>query len=250
MKLHGCATRAFATLAATLAIGGAAQAQQDGARPKNVTLLGIQSATVAPSGLAFASLSGTTDRVGPGDDIDGSLALGFGLGNAQTGIGLQFTGQITSLTDSFADSGYFEIKASRQIVGGSTPTYLGLSVDGGGFGDASGRDTGGKITLTSFRHAQFSEGGDYFPLMFTLGAGTNIRNNESDPGIFGGVGIGLTPNLGVSAAWSGEYVNVGASFRFDQAPNLEVATTLYDAFDQENSRRLGISVSYFVADLF
>ena len=46
--------------------------------PKNLTLLSVSSATVAPHGMWFASL-GLTSKRGAVNDWDGSLALGFGI---------------------------------------------------------------------------------------------------------------------------------------------------------------------------
>jgi len=241
---------ALAVLVSLVPLSGAAQAQTGEAASKNLTLLGIPSGTVAPRGLAFGSLSLTDNRVGPGPREDGSLAFGLGFGSAETGVGVQLTAFITSLTDDFGDSGYFEIKASRRIMDGQSPTYVALTLGGAGFGDASGRDTSATLALTSFRQIRFSDSGPVYPVMFTLGAGTNERNLERDPAIFGGVGIGVSKNLGLSVAWSGEYVNLGAALRFDDFENFGMTATLHDAFDQEDSRRFDVSFTYFLKDLF
>jgi len=243
----------FAALACGAGIGGAARpalAQEGAEPPKNLTLQGITSATVAPRGLAFASLSLTDRRISAGPRQDGSMAFGLGLGSAEDAVGVQITGFVTSLTDNFGDSGYFEVKAARRISAGETPTYIALAINGAGFGDARRRETAGTVALTSFRQVRFSDGGPLYPMMFTLGAGTNERNAERDPGIFGGIGIGLTKNLGLSAAWSGEYVNLGAALRFDGLDNFSIGATLSDTFNQKNSRRIDVSFTYFLTDLF
>ena len=69
--------------------------------------------TVAPAGLGFVQLSGTNDS--PAGRTDGSLALGMGFGSAEDGLGVQVTAQVTSLTDSFGDSGYLGLKLSRRL---------------------------------------------------------------------------------------------------------------------------------------
>lgn len=256
MTLHlvltgpGALCAAVALCVGLVAAPGSVSAQSAGGPQKNLTLLGIPSATVAPAGTVFGALSFTNDRVGPGPSNDGSLALGVGFGSAEDSIGLQFTGHITSLTDSFGDSGYFEVKASRQIAAAAAPTYLSFALSGAGYGDSSTRDTASTVALTSFREIQFSDGGEAYPLMFTLGAGTNVRDNERSAGVFGGVGIGATRNVGLSAAWSGEYVNLGAAFRFGNLKSFTVNTTLYDAFDQKDSRRLSVAFVYVLPDLF
>jgi len=112
-----------------------------------------------------------------------------------------------------------------------------------------GRDPEAALSLTKFTRLQFSETTS-LPVMFTLGAGTGVRNNDTDPGIFFGAGIGLNENLGVSAAWSGEYADIGASFRFDGVDNLGISATVHDVFDQKDNRRLTVAVNYFLQDLF
>jgi len=243
-------TRIGLGLVAVLACATAASAQ-DGA-PKHLTLLGIPSATVAPNGLAFASLSGTTRRAGSTDgELDGSLALGFGLGSAEDGIGLQFTVQTTSLTNSFGDSGYLSFKASRRIAGVTMPTYLGLSVDQiGNWGDASDVDIRGSLMVTSFTKLQFGATGDSFPVIMTLGVGSDLRDNASKTAVFGGVGIGLTESIGASLAWNGENVDFGTSFRVKGLSNFGVTAVVNDAFDQDDSRRVTFTVNWFLRDAF
>ncbi|TYB84418.1 hypothetical protein [Oceaniovalibus sp. ACAM 378] len=242
-----CATALTMTVLA--AVPGWAQ-DDPAPRGEHVTLLGIPSGTVAPGGLAFVSLAGTTNRVDAPDTQDGSLAFGLGFGSAEDGIGVQFTTQITSLTDDFGDSGYLALKFSRRVVASDNPVYLGLSLDYlTPWGDVDGRDPEAALSLTKFTRLQFSETTS-LPVMFTLGAGTGVRNNDTDPGIFFGAGIGLNENLGVSAAWSGEYADIGASFRFDGVDNLGISATVHDVFDQKDNRRLTVAVNYFLQDLF
>jgi hypothetical protein len=244
--------RKIAGLAASLCAGLPAAAQD--VQPKHLTLLGIPSATVAPGGLGFASLSYSTDRLGGGGGAggpDGSAALGFGLGSAEERLGLQVTAHVTSLSDDFGDSGYLELKAARQIATGAAPTYASLTLGHlGTWGDARVRDVSATVAVTTFTNVRLGAGRESFPLMLTLGAGSHIRNNSTDPGVFFGAGVGLTRNLAASVAWSGEYVNLGASYRFEGSENLGLTATLYDAFDQKNSRRAGISITYVFNDIF
>lgn len=236
--------------AVTIAFSGSIATAQDSGVGKNLTLLGIDSATVAPQGLVFGSLSVTNRRVSTGDTSDGSAEVGFGLGNAETGIGLQFSVVASSLTDSFGDSGYFILKASRQIGGGQRPVYLGAMLDHiGGWGDANGTDVTGKLALTTFGQFQ-SASGESFPYMLTVGAGSHIRNAATDPGIYLGAGVGLSPTMGMSAAWTSETVDIGASFRPRGLQNVTLAATYNDVFDQEDSRRVTLSVTFALRDAF
>jgi len=222
---------------------------QDG--PKFLTLQGISSATVAPSGTGFTSITGSFFQSGPGPETDGSLELGFGLGSAEDGIGVQVTATSASLTDSFGDSGYLSLKFSRRIVGGMHPTYI--SIEGNqlaNWGEAGNVDPRGKIALTTFGLTRFSPGGESYPYMLTIGAGDDLRNNASDPGIFLGAGIGVSETTALSAAWTGETFDLGVSYRPRQITNVSFNALVNDVTDIEDSRRVTLSVSWAVADLF
>ena len=195
-------------------------------RTKNLTLLGISSATVAPAGVGFASLSYTDERTPDNSDEDGSAAFGFGLGNARTGIGFQFTTHITSLKDDFADAGYLSVKAARQIRGGDMPLFLGAQAEHlAGWGDSSDTDPRGLVALTAFRSGATASG-EVYPQMFTIGVGSDLRNDNTDPGIFLGAGIGLTEIFGTSLAWTGETATLGISVR---PPDIRVGDFVDDS---------------------
>ncbi len=247
-------------LPVALLTAGIAPAQQSGslssapadkaeAFRKNVTLLGIPPATVAPDGLVFASLSWTDKRSGVFDDPDGSAAIGFGLGVMDGALDLQFTAHITSLEDDFADSGYFTVRASHRIDSGGTPTYIGVGASQlAAWGDATDQDIEGSVSVTSF--PVVSMGGDLYPLMLTLGAGSNVRNFDRDPGVFVGAGIGLSEAFGTSVAWNGDNVDLGASFRIKGLDNLGFNVVLSDAFDQDDRQRFILSVNWIKDNVF
>ena len=247
--------QAIATVAALLLLSaGNAGLAQDG--QKHLMLFGIPSATVAPSGLAFVSLSGSDRRTkenhkdGAFNEPDGSMAFGFGIGSAEDNIGFQVTAQITSLTDSFGDSGYFDFKASRRIGSGGTPLYLGFQVDHAlSWGAGKLVDANAKVMLTYFSEIHAGNGETY-PIIMTVGAGNKVRGLGADPGIFAGVGIGLTRNLGASVAWSGDYIDAGFGFKLDGLDNFNFTAGVSDLFDQHDRRRIVVSVSYVWRDLF
>lgn len=238
-------------LCAATAAGAAEMGVTAQPAPKNLTLLGIDSATVAPHGLIFGALSGTSRRGGTGNKADGSFEFGVGLGSAEDGIGIQLGSVVTSLTQNIGDSGYFTVKLSRRIIAGRTPTYLGLSLSHlGNWGNAKGVDPAATLVLTSFSQVQFRPGGESFPVMFSIGGGTNTRKNFTHPGVFAGVGMGLTRNVGASLAWTGDYFDLGAAFRLDGLPNIAVTTEINDVLDQRNSRRVTASLVWFLPMAF
>ena len=188
---------------------------------KNLTLLGIPSATVAPNGTAFLSLSGTNRRSSTARDEDGSIAFGAGFGNAEQGIGFQLTGHVTSLTSSFGDSGYFAVKAAKRVSQGATPIYVGVSVENLlKWGDVKSVDERGDVIVSVFPQLTLGNGKTY-PVMLSFGVGSD-RRGGTDVGVFAGAGIGLSETVGVSAAWTGEDVSFGVSLRPRTMNNLNL----------------------------
>ncbi|MEM9247199.1 MAG: hypothetical protein AAGB05_00735 [Pseudomonadota bacterium] len=251
------------TLGAISAVGAWAQ---DGAAPagsaaeafrKNVTLLGVPPATVAPQGLVFAAVSFTDERVDARDDDDDAIALGLEDGSAAFGFGvaagdiadLQFTANITSLEDDFADSGYFSVKASRPIAGAAVPSFVGVTFDTlAAWGDSDTLDPSVSVSYTAF--PTLSAGGTLYPLMVTLGGGTDVRDFRREPGLFAGVGIGLTEAFGVSAAYNGDNVDLGASFRIPGFDQVGVTAVLNDAFDEDDQQRVILSLTWISENVF
>ena len=224
-----------------------AQASNGDERDKLLTLVGIPSATVAPHGSAYISLSGANRQSATNDDPDGAMSFGLGFGSAEESLGVQLSASLTSLTDSFGDSGYFAVKASRRLhASPQALTYVGLSVDRiAGWGDVAGDDVRADLTLSTFTRV-----GDSYPLMISLGVGTNRRDNETEAGVFGGVGMGFSPYFGASLAWTGETVTLGSSYRVDGLDNVYFSLALEDAFDQEDEQRVSFTASFVKFDLF
>jgi hypothetical protein len=227
-------------------IGGlAAAAAPAAAQNRNLTLLGIPSATAAPAGVGYVALSGTR-RSAMNARTDGSMELGLGLGNAETGVGVQAKAVITSLTDDFGDSGYLGFKLSRRIATGKVPVYAGFEVDNlATWGESSANDPSVSAIVTGFAAAPVA--GGQIPVMFTLGAGSHVRDSGTQPGVFAGVGAGFTPHLGGSVAWAGEALSLGVSLRPPGGAPVVMNLTLDDATDRQDERRLSISVAWVFA---
>lgn len=242
--------RRVGALAAAMALTASPGVSQDNSgADKHLTLLGIPSATVAPGGSVYGGLSYATSRPGPGDDADGSMSLGFGLGDANESIGLQVSAEIISLKDEFGDSGYFEIKASRRIAEGRTPLYLGLGVsDLAPWGDTAENETSFDLMLTGFHLMQTST--DAFPVMFTVGAGTHVRDNGTEPGAYAGLGVGLSDSFAASVSWYGDYAVIGASFAPAGNRNLSLTASLVDVTDETGDQRGVFSINYVFPKAF
>lgn len=248
----------LAAMAAVALAVPTARAQDDGSgglpplsdSTRNLTLLSAPSATVAPHGMGFASLGLTSKRGGTANNWDGSLALGIGLGDATESIGVQLTANITSLRGNFGDSGYFGIRLSRQLTDGAAPLFLGAEVNGlATWGQANNVPESGNVMLTWFPVLE-TGGGRSYPLMFTAGYGSHRKNGFTDPAPFFGAGIGITRNFGASMSWTGETLDIGASFTIDGVDNFNVTTEVNDVTDRLGSRRFTINFNFFRPGLF
>lgn len=215
---------------------------------KNVTLLGVPSATAAPDGLVFFALSGTDRRDGVDDDEDGSAAVGLGVGLGET-ANLQFTANITSLEDDFADSGYLSAKVSQQVNTGEVPSFLSVTADRiAPWGDSDTLDPSATLAFTSF--PVLNTANNAFPLMLTVGAGTDIRDFGTEPGAFGGIGIGVTRSFGASFAYDGDNFDLGTAFRIPGSEQFGLNVTFNDVFDEDDRQQVTFSLIWVLDNVF
>lgn len=218
---------------------------------KNVTLLGIPSATTVPGGYVFASVAKLVSAPGLGlifDDSGASAAFGVGVSVGDM-VDVQLATSLTSLTDDFADSGFFSLKAARRIEGTAVPVYVGLTASHlGAWGDAAWRSPSYSAAVTAFPAVNI--GAEPFPLMLTAGVGTDVRIFNTDPGFFAGAGIGLTENVGSSVAWNGDDLDLGVSLRHRKLRNWGTTATLHNVTNRYDLRRVSVTVNWISDKLF
>jgi len=216
---------------------------------RHLTMLGIPSATVAPHGTGFLTLQYGSERPGPGTGADASLTFGVGFGDADETIGVQLSAEITSMTDDFADSGYLGLNFSRRISAGATPVYLGVGVWRlGAWGDAGGLDPAFDLSLSFFPTINTRNGPA--PLMVTLGAGTDVRANDTEPGVFAGVGYGFSEEFGASAAWYGDHATIGVSYAPRNLRNVRFSAALVDVTNETGDRRAVAGVTLIFPKMY
>ncbi len=219
------------------------------AQDKHLALAGIPSALTAPNGTGFAGIALTNKESATSDRADGSAVVGFAFGSAEETIGIQISANITSLENDFADSGFLSVKASRRIHDGKAPIYASIGFGYlGGWGDSKPRDETATIAFTRFSELQIGQ--DSFPVMATIGAGSHLRNNDKDPAIFFGLGIGVSKNVALSAAYTGQSVTLGTSFKFDEIPNMNFGLSVDDAFNDVGERRIVFTAGIVFDKLF
>jgi hypothetical protein len=147
--------------------------------------------------------------------IDGYLGLGFGLGDASNLIGSTVSFNMQSIRNFGATNG-IDVDFHR-IVFNDTQTQVAMAVGvtnlikiySGNYPDRLAEGYWGAITSYTFLRPD--DPVNSLPLALTVG-GASGQFQQTDVGIFGGVGIQLAPQLGVGAAWSGVSLDLGMSY--------------------------------------
>ena len=192
------------------------------------------SAFGANMGDAFIGASAST--AGTRTDIDGSMSLGFGLGNSQKLIGLEFTFNNGSIK-KFGSNGTFDLKAHRIVyakgnnqiaVAGGWQTFAQYS------NDEAIRPSSVYGVVTSYSLLKPNDPVNKMPVSVSLGAGGgDFRQGNDSTGVFGGAGVQVHPQVGVGLGWSGVGFNIGASFV--PVPTLPLTITAQGADLTANS---------------
>lgn len=174
---------------------------------------GIPSAFGANWGDAFfsASLAGA-DRSRP--EADGSLSMGFGLGDSRRVVGVELAYNLLSIRQ-FGENGGFDAKVHRQVYS-SDETQVAAAVGLNNFASYGANAGGSESSLygvvTAAHLLQPDHPDNRLPITASLGLGGGSFSGEgSDVGVIAGVGLQVHPQFSVNTAWSGVGLNVGAS---------------------------------------
>ena len=207
--------------------------------PKRAFILGVPLAFGSARGQAFLAAAATNrrDRRRVGD-WDASLVMGFGLGDARRGIGVTPVVEITSVSPfHFGSSGRVGLSFSRRFAPvGKWQSAASLGLQNlVTWGDSNILDPEWNVTFSSIRLADSSL---RFPVLVSAGYGSAVRNFGSDPGFYGGVGIGLHKSFGVSLGWYGDEAIAGASLWVGRRKNLLINAGIGDILNNVTGRRL------------
>lgn len=212
------------------------------ARPRPVGLFGIPSAFGAPRGLGFTAGSVTNRRDrGRAGAWDASLAFGFGLGDAENGIGVTPVFDITSVTPKhFGSSGKIGVKLSRHFAfGNGWRGAVALDLHNlVTWGDSRVLDPGWSVAVSGL-HATAAG----MPVLLSAGYGSEISDRGTEPGAFAGIGLGLGPRAGVSLGWYGDEAIAGMNFWPESKRNLQISVGIGDITDRVSGRRLLMTLS-------
>ena len=220
--------------------------------PKFVVVQGTPTATTAPSGVGFVSVSGTTKRDGTSDGgIDGSLSFGAGFGNAVSGLGGQVAVNITSVDPKdFADSGTVSLKFGHTLPPRFGNTSLGVTFDNlVPWGDSSSNQLKTSLAVTTVKQFDPNGLGDYIPVIVNFGVSSYSEYHDGATP-FASLGVGLSQIASVSASYNGDYTSFGVNARIPALKDVSFSAAVLDAFNEREQRRVTFSIAYSIKNLF
>ena len=182
--------------------------------------------------------------------IDSYAGFGFGLGDASNLIGSTISFNMQSIRNFGATNG-INVDLHR-VVFSNPQTQVAMAVGvtnliklySGDYPDRLAEGYWGAIT--SYIFLSPDDPVNTLPLALTVG-GASGQYDQTDVGIFGGVGIQLAPQLGIGAAWSGVSLDLGMSYV--PIPTFPLTLTM-EGIDLTNNTPggprflLGINVGY------
>ncbi|MDB9371824.1 hypothetical protein [Nodularia sphaerocarpa] len=184
------------------------------------------------------------------DRNDGSMSVGFGLGNPVDSVGLEVNIDITSVgggpSFDFGDSGGVGFKLHRYLGDGSA-VAVGWS-NPIKWGDVTrAKDTIYGVFTKSFP-LQPDNPND-LRLTVSLGVGTGefsskgaLEADENSLNFFGGLGLRVIPQASLVSSWTGNILNIGGSFAPFKDTQIVINAIITDVTSNFDTG-LGLSVT-------
>lgn len=161
----------------------------------------------------YAGLGGNTLPDNSADDVDGSLALGFGLGDANKFVGLDTTIGIISLNEGFGEDGNVSLKL-HTLLPNSSAFAIGLE-NTGRWGSA--QTTSSSVYAVYSKLWSLNAGSRKMPFSTSIGVGSErfvdpgSDGNTDGVGVFGSVALQLHQQFSTILDWTGRDLNAGVS---------------------------------------
>jgi hypothetical protein len=210
---------------------------------------GGPSAFGADFGDAYVGISGATRRARR-NEADGSISAGFGLGDANKYAGLEVNLNIGSLR-RFASNGDVGLKLHRNL---SKDTAIAVGWDTGiRWGDEN-RNVDSTLygVATKVFALDTEDPKRKLPLTVSVGfGGGRFRSFESEQrgrntvGMFGSVGLQVTPQSSLVSTWTGRDLNLGISLVPIRTKPFFVTAVVANVFGRDDASTLySLSLGY------
>ncbi|MEM7726153.1 MAG: hypothetical protein AAF208_07230 [Cyanobacteria bacterium P01_A01_bin.45] len=192
----------------------------------------------------------------PFDDgrTDGSFSLGFGLGDPVKSVGLEVNVNVTSVGGGndfdFGDSGTVGFKVHKYFKNGTAIAAGWVNPVSWGDSD-NAEDTFYGVVTKSFE-LEPKNPKNNLPLTISLGVGSGsfrsrgaIDARENSANFFGSVGLRVTPQTSLISTWTGNRLNIGASFVPVKNTPLVINAAITDVTDNfSNGTGFSLSAGY------
>jgi hypothetical protein len=187
--------------------------------------------------------------------VDGSLIFGFGVGDAVKSVGLEFDFNVISVGGQsfggdFGESGAIGLKLHKYFTDG-TAVALGW-YNPIKWGDAGNDKETFYGVVTKAFDLQPNNEGNKLPLTLSVGIGTGdfsslgaLRRGDNSVNVFGSAGLRVASQVSLVSSWTGNALNMGASFTPFRKTPLVVNTIFTDVTSNfENGLGFAVNVGY------
>jgi hypothetical protein len=210
-----------------------------------------------------AAATNARDR-GKGGNPDGSFALGIGLSDPRDKVGIDFVLSSTSVGDprdglqgilgegGFLAEGSLALKFSRELEIVGTDTRFSVAVGAANllpWGSAEEVGVNYFIVGTALTNLHLLDG-PAFPVNLTLGVGSAVSGVERDPGLFAGIGMGVTERMAMSVGWLGDEWIVGATIYPLSSGRMQISIAAGDVTQQNSEGRILLTMGYSWGGVF
>jgi hypothetical protein len=246
----------ISTFAMSIVLATSAAAENETKESANATLFGAETAFILPHGFGYIGATLTDPRVGiAGSGRDGDLSFGAGFGNPVSAVGVQVDVNITGIFNGFADSGSLTLKTARALVLQPNQAVFGaVSISNvAAWGDAAVSDAQWNMTISGL--TQIEGPTLIHPIIWTVGYGSDAvlqatGSSLTTAGFFGGVGVGLTKNTGISVSATQNQLNAGIGLKVPGLNGVSISYGVIDITDNMERKQHSLSVSYTLQNIF
>lgn len=193
----------------------------------------------------------TEDSEAASEQFDGSYAFGIGLLNPRSHLGVDATLGILSSTPGDQDeAGNFSFKLHKQLINKHGPYGVAIGANNvAPWGDPEAIKTSYYVAvsqlLTQTRTTLVKP-----DLMLSAGFSDGAKNGGRDTGLYFGIGAKFSETGSISGSWSGDEFVTGLSFQPQLNRPIIISTGIADLTDQNDDRRILVSVTYALTNLF